>query len=247
MSSCRSGTGPPCPDLSDLLVVDLSSLWAGPLAGGLLQRAGARVVKVESASRPDGARQGSAGFYRSLNAGKRSLTVDLGSTPGRLRLTETLARADVVISASRPRALHQLGVDPMGLVRDRGPRVWLSITGYGAKGPDRDRVAFGDDAAAAGGLVCWDGREPCFCGDAIADPLAGLASTVAVLEALRRGDRWMIEVSMADVAAGLAGPPLSVHGLVAEDPSPPSVRGRGGVADFGADTDAVVAELGLPG
>ena len=41
--------------------------------------------------------------------------------------------------------------------------------------------------------------------------------------------------------------PLSVHGLVAEDPSPPSVRGRGGVADFGADTDAVVAELGLPG
>ncbi len=243
---CRLGAGPPSPDLSDLVVVDLSSLWAGPLVGGLLERGGARVIKVESVSRPDGARQGPAPFYRSLNAGKRSLALDLGSARGRVRLEEVLARADVVVSASRPRALEQLGVDPAALVRDRGPRVWLSITGYGAGGSARHRVAFGDDAAAAGGLVCWDERGPCFCADAVADPLAGLASTVAVLEALDRGDRWMVHVAMADVAAGLAAPCVSVDGLVPAAPVPPSIQGRGTVAELGADTDTVLAELGLP-
>ena len=87
-----------------------------------------------------------------------------------------------------------------------GPRVWLSITGYGRTAPGRDRVAFGDDAAAAGGMVAWDQAGPCFLADAVADPCAGLVGAAAVLRALASGGRWLIDVSMRDVAAHLAGP-----------------------------------------
>lgn len=101
------------------------------------------------------------------------------------------------------RALDQLGLDPEAVVRGGRPRVWLSITGYGSEGRSATRVAFGDDAAVAGGLVVWDDRGPCFCADAVADPVTGLAATAAVLEVLDTGTDAVVEASMADVAAGL--------------------------------------------
>ena len=85
------------------------------------------------------------------------------------------ARADVVLEASRPRALAQFGIDAEALTTGtpdgRGPQAWVSITGYGRTGDEANRVAFGDDAAAAGGLVSWTDGEPLFCADAVADPL----------------------------------------------------------------------------
>ncbi len=63
-------------------------------------------------------------------------------------------------------------------------------------------MAFGDDAAVAGGLVARDDQGPCFCADAIADPLTGLAAAVAVLNALGDGGAWVIDASMADIAGG---------------------------------------------
>jgi hypothetical protein len=65
------------------LVVDLSSLWAGPLCTQLLQDAGARVVKLESAARPDGARFGAPAFFDLLNAGKASVALELATQHGR--------------------------------------------------------------------------------------------------------------------------------------------------------------------
>jgi len=116
----RSTAGPPRP-LADLVVVDLSALWAGPLVASLLGRGGARVVKVESADRPDGARRGDAAHYRWLNGGKASVVLDLSSAAGRRRLTGLVDRADVVVTASRPRALEQLGLDPGSGRPDGGP------------------------------------------------------------------------------------------------------------------------------
>jgi crotonobetainyl-CoA:carnitine CoA-transferase CaiB-like acyl-CoA transferase len=85
-----------------------------------------------------------------------------------------------------------------------GPSVWISITGYGRAAPGRDWVAFGDDAAAAGGLVTWDDDGPCFCADAIADPLSGLTAAAATLEALEGDDAVLLDVVMARVAARCA-------------------------------------------
>ncbi|MEY2403671.1 MAG: hypothetical protein QOD38_1222 [Acidimicrobiaceae bacterium] len=182
-----------------LLVVDLSSLWAGPLCTRLLRETGARVVKVESRTRPDGARNGPAGFFELMHAGKEFESIEFT----REALVELLLSADVVVEGSRPRALEQLGIDVSDVVA-HGPRVWLSITGHGRAEPERNWVGFGDDAAVAGGLVAWWRGEPCFMGDAIADPLTGMAGAVAVLDALRRGGRWLIDCNLAGVAAYVA-------------------------------------------
>jgi hypothetical protein len=193
------------PSLHDLVVVDLSSLWAGPLCTNVLQLAGARVVKVESTRRPDGARAGPPAFFDLLNSGKEHVAFDFATPEGRAALRHLLTTADVVVEASRPRALGQLGIDrDEVLAAIEGPRIWLSITGYGRTGPDADGVAFGDDAAVAGGLVAWDEQGPCFCADAIADPAAGMVAAVSTLTALETEQRWTLDVAMRDVAAHLA-------------------------------------------
>ncbi|KUI07269.1 acyl-CoA transferase [Mycobacterium lehmannii] len=185
---------------ADLLVADLSAMWAGPLCGLLLSSAGATVVKVESAARPDGARHGPRAFFDWMNAGKLSYSVDFDEPSG---LRALLAAADVVIESSRPAALARRGLSPTD-VAPRDGRVWLRVTGHGTDG-DRDNwVAFGDDAAVSGGLVCGEPDEPQFCGDAIADPLTGLEAALAVAQSLRSGGGELIEMSMAAVAATYA-------------------------------------------
>jgi len=238
------GEAPPRRDLSGLIVIDLSALWAGPLCGALLARAGAAVVKVESTQRADGARRGPAPFFDLLNGHKRSVALDLKGPDGVRTLHELVRRADVVIEASRPRALAQLGLDAPSVVRGGGPQVWVSVTGYGRSGEAVNRVAFGDDAAAAGGLVVWSADEPLFCADAVADPLTGLTAAGACLEALESGGRWLLDVSMSDVSAGLSGPTLPVpEGLVVEPPRARPVAVR--APALGADTARVLAELGI--
>jgi len=180
---------------------------SGPLVGAVLARAGARVVKVESTTRPDGAREGSPRHFAALDRGKEQATVDLSTPAGRSRLHRLVDRADVVITSARPRALEQLGLDPAASVQAGRPRVWVMVTGYGADPGAADRVAFGDDAAAAGGLVVRDGRGPCFCADAVADPLTGLAASAAVLRALAGGGDHLLVASMADVAGSLVDGP----------------------------------------
>ncbi len=234
----------PARDASGLLVVDLSALWAGPLCGDLLAGAGATVVKVESTSRPDGARRGPAAFFDLLNWRKRSVALDLRSGEGTRLLRALVRRADVVIEASRPRALAQFGISARDVVRDGGPQVWISITGHGRAGAAADRVAFGDDAAVAGGLVAWAGSTPMFCADAVADPLTGLSAANACLDALAGGGRWLLDVSMAGVCAGLAGPTLPVApAMVVADPRA-RVAGRP-APQLGADTVQVLAEMDL--
>jgi hypothetical protein len=208
------GDAPRARDLTGTVVVELGSLWAGPLCGSLLGRAGAEVIKVESTRRPDGARAGPAALFDLLNGGKRSVALDLTTGDGARALQALVARADVVIEASRPRALEQLGIDAAALVVADGPQVWVSITGHGRRGPARDWVAFGDDAAVAGGLVAWDDEGPVFCADAVADPVTGLAAAVAALEALAGGGRHLLDVPLVAVAAHLAGPTLPVGATV---------------------------------
>jgi hypothetical protein len=190
--------------LADLTVVDLSSLWAGPLVARILRDAGSTVVKVEGWSRPDGARA-VPDFYRELHsADQPHVVVDLTSTTGLARLRALVEAADVVIEASRPRALEQLGAAPEQ-IESRPGRVWLSITGYGRSGEGAHWIAFGDDAAVAGGLV---GRtatgDPEFLSDAVADPVTGMLGAAAVLRSLAAGGGHLIDLALAGAAAAVA-------------------------------------------
>jgi hypothetical protein len=182
-------------------VVDLSALWAGPMCGAILAATGCEVTKIESVRRPDPTRAATPEFYRRLNGAKQELALDFADPADREALRAAVLAADLVITGARPRAFPGLGFDPEEIVA--GGAVWVSVTGYGwGKG---QRVAFGDDAAAAGGLVTWEpSGEPRFLGDALADPVTGLAAALGALEALFSGGAMFVDAGLAMSAAGAA-------------------------------------------
>lgn len=178
-------------------VVDLSALWAGPLCAGLLASAGAEVTRIENVGRPDPTSVGSPLLDTRINSAKHRVALDLRTSAGRLALCALLDGADVLVTSARPAALQRLGLTPQ-----RFPHLtWVAITGHGFSGTEADRVGFGDDCAVAGGLVVWQGNEPHFLGDALADPLTGLEAALTVLA----GQRGLIDMAMARVAAAYAG------------------------------------------
>ncbi|MCV7385846.1 CoA transferase [Mycolicibacter longobardus] len=233
----RVGPSGPGRGVRGALVVDLTSLWAGPLCGQLLAQAGATVVKVESPSRPDGTRGGPREFFDWMNGGKLSCALDFDRDAA--VLSQLLGAADVVLEGSRPAALARRELGPFDIAGRPG-RVWLQITAHGADG---GFAGFGDDAAVAGGLVgCAAGGGPVFCGDAIADPLTGIEAAAAVVDALARGGGEVITFSLAAVAAGYAALPLHVPAGEAPVLPPPRPRIEATGPELGAD-NALVREL----
>jgi hypothetical protein len=250
------------------LVLDLTALWAGPLCAQLLGEMGARVIKVESFSRPDGARSGPPAFFDLLNANKQSVAVDLACAAGRRQLHALLQRADIVIESARPRALEQLGFRAADIVRgdaggsSAGPTsagrtsagsVWLSITGYGRDEPMREWIAYGDDAGVAAGLS-WllraaHGRNV-FCADAIADPLTGLHAALLAWSAWSQGGGVLLDVSLQGVlqrciAAGDRNASLTSAAGELQVNAPCARDTNGSAPALGAHTAQVLAEFGI--
>ncbi len=217
--------------LAGLLVADLSSMWAGPLCGQLLARAGATVVKVESPRRPDGTRAGNRAFFDWINGEKFSYSIDFDTA----ELRELLEVADIVIEGSRPAALARRGLGSEH-VAPRAGRIWLRIAGHDERS---GRPAFGDDAAVGGGLVGTSAQGPVFCGDAIADPLTGLEATAAVAESLGRGGGELIQLSMAAIAATYAATPTAPSLSERPAPPPPVPPASRPAPELGADNDTV--------
>jgi len=247
------------------LVVDLSALWAGPLCSHLLQLLGARVIKVESIGRPDGARRGNGDFYNLLNANKESVALDFSTSRGRAQLRMLCERADIVIEASRPRALRQLGLNAEEIIAANPTLTWIGISGYGRREPEANWVAFGDDAAVAAGLssLLYDVHGvPLFCGDAIADPLTGLHAALAAWHSYSIGGGRLIGLALRDVVAyclqfGAPHTPTVLRARCNEwrsvieqaqlfDALPGARRTNSMAAELGAHTNTVLQELGIP-
>ncbi|MFE6922081.1 CoA transferase [Nocardia sp. NPDC057663] len=239
-----------------LLVVDFSALWAGPLCAHLLGLAGARIVKVETPDRPDGARRGSPEFYALLHHRHESVVLDPAEAGGRRALAALVDAADIVIESSRPRALAGFGLDPARAVA-RGA-AWISIT---AAGRSSHRVGFGDDIAAAAGLVAHDigTNTPVFVGDAIADPLTGITAAALAASAPADGSGVLWDLSMTDVVtATLTDEPISrirrhreqwiadteAGPVPVADPTPRAPAGP--APESGADTARVLGSLRIP-
>jgi hypothetical protein len=176
-------------------VLDLSALWAGPYCGALLAEAGMKVTKVESLSRPDPMRSDVR-----LNGAKRHISLTLSDT----ELTELIAASDILITSARPHALARLGLTEETMFA-RNPRlIWIAITAYGWFEDNAMRVGFGDDCAAAGGLLRWERGVPSFMGDALADPITGIAAATKAMEWMAQGRCGLLDISLARSAALIA-------------------------------------------
>jgi hypothetical protein len=233
------------------LVVDLAALWAGPLAASLLMMAGARVIKIESRSRPDAARLGHAGFYDLLNQRKQCVALNFNDPADTRMLARLIDAADIIIEGSRPRALRQLGIDRDRVVANGA--TWIGITGHGGSGDAAGRIGFGDDAAVAAGLstVMKQGwGTPLLAGDAIADPLTGLYAALGAWAGWSGGGGRLIDLSLRatvahSMSAGLADrDELKRWQSCAEadeEPYYPLRNPAASAGPLGADTAAVLA------
>ncbi|TNC29254.1 hypothetical protein FG385_03070 [Amycolatopsis alkalitolerans] len=201
--------------LPEILVADLSSGWAGPLCGHLLTLLGARVVKIEDPARPDPARSGPREFFDLLHSGQESVALAPADA------TRLIGLADVVIDE--------------GLVErvEAKDQCWVRIRG----GP-------GDAEAFAAGLVAYDADAgvPAPCGDAIAEPLAGVNAALAALACCLSGGHWRADLTLrAQAAAALTG---SLGQGPTPEPAPPVAREPAGRAPaLGADTERVLSRL----
>lgn len=163
--------------ISELTVVDLSRLWAGPLTGSLLAKQGAHVLKVENESQPEQPLSSDNEFFARLNGQKESLLIDFSD---RQRLGKTVASADIVIVSCRDRALDSLDLHP------KPGQLWISISAHGHVPDMPQRIGFGDDCAAEAGAVRWTADGPEFIADALADPVTGLLASISILSLLKQ-------------------------------------------------------------
>ncbi|MFN0263754.1 CaiB/BaiF CoA transferase family protein [Tepidamorphus sp. 3E244] len=203
--------------LSDIRVLDLTTLLPGPLATLFLAEAGADVLKIEPPGGDDMRRfppiqGGVSAAYSLLNRGKRSLTLDLKSDTGKDALATLIRDADVLVEQFRPGVLHRLGFGRDRLA-DLNPKLIVcSITGYGQDGPRRDEPGHDLNYMAASGLLAVSPGSP----DAPVVPPALIAdiaggsfpAVINILLALRQRDRTgegcRIDIAMTDALFTLA-------------------------------------------
>ncbi len=179
-------------------VLELGHIIGGPFCGHLFADHGAEVIKVEPPGTGDpmrewGGRYKGVGLYWSIIArGKKSVTLDLRTEPGREALLQLAARADVLVENFRPGTLERWGLGWDALEAVNPGLVMVRISGFGQDGPYRERAGFGSVAEAMSGfryLSGEPGRPPVRVGISIGDALAGTQGFVGALLALLARDR----------------------------------------------------------
>jgi crotonobetainyl-CoA:carnitine CoA-transferase CaiB-like acyl-CoA transferase len=198
--------------LQGIRILDLSRVLAGPWATQLLGDYGADVVKIERPGSGDDTRQwgppwlgNESAYFLSTNRNKRSVTIDLASSEGKVVLRELAAEADVIVENFRVGTLQRLGLDPADLMQ-RNPRLIVcSISAFGQSGRRAQEPGYDAMIQASAGLMSITGPEhggPQKVGVAIADIMAGMYAANAILAALqareRTGQGQRIDVPLYD-------------------------------------------------
>ncbi len=199
--------------LSGLRVLDFTTTIAGPHCGRLLADLGAEVIKIEA---PEGdmmrtrppLRAGASTIYGQLNAGKKSVLLDLKSRHGAEAARRLVATADVVVENFRPGVMRRFGLDYPALREIKADLVYCAISGYGQTGPSAELPAYAPVIHAASGYDLaqiahqQEERRPDYCGIFIADVLTGTYAFGAIMAALYQrqltGQGQMIDVSMLE-------------------------------------------------
>ncbi len=182
--------------LRGIRVLDVATLFAGPLAATILGDFGADVVKIEHPRgdpvRDHGhARDGVPLWWKMLARNKRCVTLYLGSPRGQELFRRLAATADVVIENFRPGTMERWGLGPDELHRANPGLVMARVTGFGQFGPYASRPGFGTLAEAMSGFAAITGEAegpPTLPPFGLADGIAALATATAVLSALHHRD-----------------------------------------------------------
>ena len=203
--------------LTDLRVVDLTRILAGPFATMMLGDMGAEVLKIERPEVGDDARgwgppfvDGVSTYFLSVNRNKRSVTLNLKSETGQELLWELVESADVLVSNFRVGVMESLGFGYEEVARRAPKCVYGVINGYGASGPRATKPAFDIAVQAESGLMDLtgfsDGR-PTKVGISIADEIAGMYLVQGILLALLERQRThrgqLVEVALHDAMLSL--------------------------------------------
>ncbi|MDZ7727226.1 MAG: CoA transferase [Dehalococcoidia bacterium] len=217
-------------------IVEFAQVISGPFAAALLGYLGADVIKVEQPGSGDQARKmmdtgplaaaGVSPLFQGLNAGKRSLTLDLKQPASREVVERLVSRADVVIDNARPGAMARLGYgyDAMRAIRE--DIIYCAISGYGQEGPRSKDPAYDGAIQAASGMMSVTGNEgegPMKAGFTVVDNSTALTAAFAIASSLFRrsqtGEGQYLDVSMLDTAISLMTPLVTNYLIGGEEPA----------------------------
>ena len=221
--------------LAGLRVLDLTTAWAGPMAGRILAFLGADVVHLEHATKPDlwrhhrqvynealyvrgddpVTRYNRNALFNSQNINKRSLSLDLKSPEGAEIGQQIAADCDVVLTNFTPGTLDRLGLGYQALSRKNPSIIVCEMPAYGLAGPDSRSLAVGatmEMAAAMSSMVGYSDGTPTTTGPNVPDPIGGLNAAAALLTALvarrRHGGGQLLEVAQVEAALHYVGAEL---------------------------------------
>ena len=203
--------------LSDIRILDLSLIMAGPYCTLILGDLGAEVIKIEKPGEGEGARgvppyffEGESAYFIAMNRNKKSMTLDLKSKKGKEIFYELAKKSDVVIDNFRPGVVKKLGVD-FDTLKEMNPKIiCCSVSGYGQTGPFNDRPAFDLIIQAQGGIMSYTGepgRMSVRMGAPMGDLTGGLFAANGIMAALyqrgRTGRGQEIDISLLDCQTSL--------------------------------------------
>jgi crotonobetainyl-CoA:carnitine CoA-transferase CaiB-like acyl-CoA transferase len=227
-------TGP----LNGVKVIDLTHVWAGPLATRIVADLGADVVKVESplgrgpADLPPagtgifiGGEHGGEpwnrqGVFSKLNRNKRSVCLDLKHDDARAVFLDLVRVADVLIENFSARAMRSLSLD-WPVLKETNPRlIYVAMPGFGMDGPYSANVAFGpsvEPMSGWGSMIGYGAGEPRNTSIALLDAISGTSAAAALTTALNRrkvtGRGMLVELSLHESGSSFTGEAIVDHQL----------------------------------
>ncbi len=199
--------------LTNLKVLDLTRVLAGPFCTMMLADMGADVIKIEQAGKGDDTRamgpfqNGESAYYMNLNRNKRGMTLNLKDPRGKELFLEMVKKADIVTENFRPGTMEKLGIGYEDLKKVNPGIIYAAISGFGHTGPYKMRPGYDIIAQAMSGLMSttgWPGGEPTRTGTAMGDILAGLSCAIGILAAVNSrnlsGMGQKVDVALVDSA-----------------------------------------------
>ncbi len=223
--------------LSDITVIDLSHVLAGPYCTMVLSDLGARVIKIERPGLGDDTRafppfRGSeSAYFATINRGKESIALDLKDQKDRALFEQMLPKADVLVENFRPGVMERLGYGWKTLHAKYPRLIYAAVSGFGHTGPDAQKPAYDMVVQARGGVMSITGekdREPVRVGASVGDIIAGSFLSTGVIAALyertQTGQGRKIDVAMLDSQIAILEHAVAITGETGIPPAPSGAR-----------------------